>query len=243
MKKIALITGGSRGIGRAITLQLAESGYRVLINYHTNLQAAEDTLNQVLKKGGEGELFQCNIGDHNEVTKAFTKWKAQNEGKIISVLINNAGIRKDNLFVWIEPEQWNSVLDTNLNSFYFVTRQVIQDMIINKFGRIVNIVSLSGLKGMPGQVNYSAAKAGVIGATKALAQEVGKKNITVNAVAPGFIKTEMTQDLDEAGLKKLVPLNRFGEAEEVADLVSFLVSDKAGYITGEIISINGGLYT
>jgi 3-oxoacyl-[acyl-carrier protein] reductase len=243
MKKIALITGGSRGIGRAITLQLAESGYRVLINYHTNLSAAEETLNEVHKKGGEGELFQCNIGDFKEVTDAFSRWKTQNEGQIISVLINNAGIRKDNLFVWIEPEQWDSVLNTNLNSFYFVTKQVIQDMIINKFGRIVNIVSLSGLKGMPGQVNYSAAKAGVIGATKALAQEVGKKNITVNAVAPGFIKTDMTYDLDESALKKLVPLNRFGEAEEVADLVSFLISDKAGYITGEIISINGGLYT
>jgi 3-oxoacyl-[acyl-carrier protein] reductase len=243
MKRIALITGGSRGIGKAITLQLAESGYRVLINYHTNQQAAEETLNEVLNKGGEGELFQCNVGDFDEVTKAFLKWKTQNEGKIISVLVNNAGIRKDNLFVWTEPEQWDSVLNTNLNSFYFVTKQVIQDMILNKFGRIVNIVSLSGLKGMPGQVNYSAAKAGVIGATKALAQEVGRKNITVNAVAPGFIKTDMTRDLDEMSLKKLVPLNRFGEAEEVADLVSFLISDKAGYITGEIISINGGLYT
>jgi 3-oxoacyl-[acyl-carrier protein] reductase len=243
MKKIALITGGSRGIGKAVTLQLAESGYRVLINYHTNLAAAEDTLNEVLNKGGEGELFQCNVGDLNEVLNTFAKWKVQNEGEIISVLINNAGIRKDNLFVWTDPVQWDSVIDTNLNSFYNVTRQVIQDMILNKFGRIVNIVSLSGIKGMPGQVNYSAAKAGVIGATKALAQEVGKKNITVNAVAPGFIKTDMTQDLDEASLKKLVPLNRFGEAEEVADLVSFLISEKAGYITGEIISVNGGLYT
>jgi 3-oxoacyl-[acyl-carrier protein] reductase len=243
MKKIALVTGGSRGIGKAITLQLAESGYRVLVNYHTNLKAAEETLDEVVKKGGEGELFQCNVGDPEEVAKAFSAWKSKNEGKIISVLINNAGIRKDNLFVWIEPGQWDSVINTNLNSFYYITRQIIQDMIINKFGRIVNIVSLSGLKGMPGQVNYSAAKAGVIGATKALAQEVGKKNITVNAIAPGFIKTEMTQDLDESGLKKLIPLNRFGEANEVADLVSFLVSEKAGYITGEVISINGGLYT
>jgi 3-oxoacyl-[acyl-carrier protein] reductase len=243
MKKIALITGGSRGIGKAITLKLAESGFRVLINYHTNLLAAEETLNEVLKKGGEGELFPCNVSVLKDVNDAFLKWKLQNEGRIISVLINNAGIRKDNLFVWTEPEQWDSVLNTNLNSFYFVTKQVIQDMILNKFGRIVNIVSLSGIKGMPGQVNYSAAKAGVIGATKALAQEVGRKNITVNAVAPGFIKTDMTRDLDEINLKKLVPLNRFGEAEEVADLVSFLVSDKAGYISGEIISINGGLYT
>jgi 3-oxoacyl-[acyl-carrier protein] reductase len=243
MKKIALITGGSRGIGKAITLQLAKSGYSVLINYHTNLQSAEETLTEVIHAGGEGELFQCNVGDLKEVSEAFAKWKIHNEDKTISVLINNAGIRKDNLFVWIEPEQWDSVLNTNLNSFYYVTKQVIQDMILNKFGRIVNIVSLSGIKGMPGQVNYSAAKAGVIGATKALAQEVGRKNITVNAVAPGFIKTDMTRDLDELNLKKLVPLNRFGEAEEVADLVSFLISDKAGYITGETISINGGLYT
>jgi 3-oxoacyl-[acyl-carrier protein] reductase len=243
MKQIALITGGSRGIGKAITLQLAENGYYVLINYHANPQAAEETLAEVKKRGGEGELFLCNISDGNCVAEAFNNWKTQNQGKTISILINNAGIRIDNLFVFMDNNQWNDVIDTNMNSFYHVTRQVIQDMVINKFGRIVNIVSLSGLKGLPGQVNYSAAKAGVIGATKALAQEVGKKNITVNAVAPGFIKTDMTHDLDETALSKNVPLNRFGKPEEVADLVSFLVSDKAGYITGEVISINGGLYT
>lgn len=243
MKKIALITGGSRGIGRAISLQLASDGYYIIVNYNTNLEAAEQVIYDIEKGGGHGELLQFNVGEHLEVKRAIDKWKSAHEGETISVLINNAGIRKDNLFVWIEEEQWDRVISTNLDSFYYVTRQLIQDMIINKYGRIVNIVSLSGLKGMPGQVNYSAAKAGVIGATKALALEVGKKNITVNAVAPGFIKTDMTKDLDELTLKKLIPLNRFGDPEEVADLVSFLISEKASYITGEVISINGGIYT
>lgn len=243
MKKIALITGGSRGIGKAISLQLARDGYKVLINFCSNKQAAEKTLNELISIGAEGELMQFDVADKNSISEAFSLWKEKNEGQIISILINNAGIRKDNLFVFTDDKQWDDVINTNLNSFYHITRQVIQDMVINKFGRIVNIVSLSGLKGMAGQVNYSASKAGVIGATKALAQEVGKKNITVNAVAPGFIRTDMTQELDEATLKKNIPLNRFGEPEEVASLVSFLVSENAGYITGEVISINGGLYS
>jgi 3-oxoacyl-[acyl-carrier protein] reductase len=243
MKKIALITGGSRGIGKAISCQLALDGYYVLINYHTNIEIAGQTLAEIESNGGHGELLPFNVADRAEVKQVLNNWKSKNEGESISVLINNAGIRKDNLFIWIEEEQWDRVIDTNLSSFYNITRLLIQDMIIKKFGRIVNIVSLSGLKGMPGQVNYSAAKAGVIGATKALSLEVGKKNITVNAVAPGFIKTDMTKDMDEETLKKLIPLNRFGNPEEVADLVSFLVSDKASYITGEVISINGGIYT
>jgi 3-oxoacyl-[acyl-carrier protein] reductase len=243
MKKIALITGGSRGIGKAISCQLALDGFYVLINYQTNIDAATQTLTEIEAEGGHGELLPFNVADRVEVKQALNNWKSKNEGESISILINNAGIRKDNLFIWIEEEQWDRVISTNLNSFYYITRQLIQDMIIGKYGRIVNIVSLSGLKGMPGQVNYSAAKAGVIGATKALAQEVGKKNITVNAVAPGFIKTDMTKDLDEETLKKLIPLNRFGNPDEVADLVSFLVSEKATYITGEVISINGGIYT
>lgn len=243
MSKIALITGGSRGIGKAIVLQLALEGYYVLINFHSNNSAAENTLNEVVENGGKGELLQFDISDPKETIATLNNWKINNEGKIIEILINNAGIRKDNLMIWIEPDQWNEVINTNLNSFYFITRQLLQDMLLNKFGRIVNIVSLSGQKGMAGQVNYSAAKGGVIAATKALGQEIGKKKVTVNAVAPGFIKTEMTQDLDESVLKKMIPLKRFGEPEEVAHLVSFLVSEKANYITGEVISINGGLYT
>jgi 3-oxoacyl-[acyl-carrier protein] reductase len=243
MSKIVLITGGSRGIGKAIALQLASEGYYVLINYHSNHEAATNTLKKLVEEGGKGELLQFDISDPEETTNAINKWKVSNEGAKIEILINNAGIRKDNLLIWIEPDQWYDVINTNLNSFYFLTRQLLQDMLLNKFGRIINIVSLSGQKGMAGQVNYSAAKGGIIAATKALAQEVGKKKVTVNAVAPGFIKTDMTQDLDEGNLKKSIPLNRFGKPEEVAYLVSFLVSEKANYITGEVISINGGLYT
>jgi len=145
--------------------------------------------------------------------------------------------------VWMKQEDWSEVIDINLNGFFYVTRFLLQDMVINKFGRIINIVSLSGVKGLPGQTNYSAAKAGVIGATKALAQEVAKKKVTVNAIAPGFIATDMTRDLDEKELKRLIPMNRFGKPEEVADLVQFLASENASYITGEVININGGLYT
>ena len=178
-----------------------------------------------------------------ETEEVLKKWMDQNKDKYIEVLINNAGIRKDMLLMWMENEQWFDVLNTNLTGFFFVTRFLLKDMLINKYGRIVNIVSLSGLKGLPGQFNYSAAKGGVIAATKALAQEIGKKNVTVNAVAPGFIKTDMTKELNEKELKSLIPLNRFGEPEEVAELVGFLASEKASYITGEVISVNGGLYT
>lgn len=243
MSRIALISGGSRGIGKAIAIQLASDGMHVIINYLKNEKAARETLKIIHENGGSAELLQFDASKLPEVERAIEKWKELNEGKTIQVLVNNAGIRKDNLLAFMEYDQWKDVISTNLDGFYFLTRQLIQDMIISKFGRIINIVSLSGEKGMAGQVNYSAAKGGVIAATKALAQEVGKKKITVNAISPGFIRTEMIKDLDEAVLKKLIPLNRFGESEEVAYLVSFLASEKAGYITGEVISINGGLYT
>jgi 3-oxoacyl-[acyl-carrier protein] reductase len=177
------------------------------------------------------------------VAEALAAWKAQHPNDYISVVVNNAGIRKDNLMMWMPEEEWRSVLSTSLDGFYNVTQPLVKDMLVKKWGRIVNVASLSGIKGMPGQVNYSAAKGGLIAATKALAQEVAKKRVTVNAVAPGFIKSDMTSDLNEAELKKLVPAGRFGEPEEVADLVAFLVSDAAAYITGEVISINGGIYT
>jgi 3-oxoacyl-[acyl-carrier protein] reductase len=158
-------------------------------------------------------------------------------------LVNNAGIRKDNLMLWMEPAEWDSVIDTNLNGMFNITRLLVKDMMVRRFGRIVNVVSLSGIKGLPGQTNYSAAKGGVIAATKALALEVAKKGVTVNGVAPGFITSDMTSVLDEAALKKQIPVERFGKPEEVAALVAFLVSPEASYITGEIISINGGIYT
>ena len=210
--KYALVTGGSRGIGREICLMLARSGYYVLINYRSNADEAQRTLEGVRAAG-------------------------------IEVVVNNAGIRSDTLMMWMEPQQWHSVVDTGLGGFYNVTRPLLKDMLVKRFGRIVNIVSLSGIKGLPGQTNYSAAKGGVIAATKALAQEVAKKGVTVNAIAPGFVRTDMTADLDEAELKKQIPAGRFCEADEVADLAMFLISEQASYITGEVISINGGLYT
>lgn len=241
--KIALVTGGSRGIGESICVRLAETGCYVLINYNKNTDAAKETLEKVKQAGSDGELIPFDISNSESIKAALENWKEKNKDKHISILVNNAGIRKDNLMMWMNDNEWSEVIDTNLGSFFFVTKLLLQDMLVNKFGRIVNIVSLSGIKGLPGQVNYSAAKAGVIGATKALAQEVGKKNVTVNCIAPGFIRTDMTKDLDEKELKKLIPLNRFGSPEEVAHLASFLASDHASYITGEVISVNGGLYT
>jgi 3-oxoacyl-[acyl-carrier protein] reductase len=218
-------------------------GYHVLINYLSKKEEALHTLDLVKEAGSDGTIMQFDVTDNTQVESILGKWQEDNSSSYIEVLVNNAGIRKDMLMIWMENKQWQDVLNTNLNGFFYVTRFVLKNMLVSKYGRIVNVVSLSGLKGLPGQVNYSAAKAGVIGATKALAQEIGKKKVTVNAVAPGFIKTDMTKDLDENELKNLIPLNRFGLPEEVADAVCFLASDKASYITGEVISVNGGLYT
>ena len=238
--KCALVTGGSRGIGRAICAKLAAMGYYVLINYKSNTEEANNTLQQI---GGNGELLQFDVADKKDINKVLGGWITANEDKVIEVLVNNAGIREDSLMAWLKDEQWDSVIKTSLDSFFYVTRLVLEGMMMNRYGRIVNIVSLSGLKGQAGQTNYSAAKAGVIGATKALAQEVGRSGITVNAVAPGFIKTDMTEGLDEKELKKQIPVNRFGLPEEVAHAVGFLASKEAGYITAEVLSINGGLYS
>lgn len=242
--KCALVTGGSRGIGSAICQKLAvDTDYHIIINYHSNKVAAEQTLEEVKKLGATAEIIQFNVSDFEEVKNTLTQWQEANPDALVEAIVNNAGITKDGLFMWMSPEDWSSVVNTSLNGFFNVTNFFIQKMLRNKYGRIVNIVSLSGVKGTPGQTNYSAAKGAVVAATKALAQEVAKRNITVNAVAPGFIRTDMTSQLDEKELIKLVPVNRFGEAEEVADLVSFLVSKKASYITGEIININGGIYS
>ncbi|MBO4416968.1 MAG: 3-oxoacyl-ACP reductase FabG [Bacteroidales bacterium] len=240
--KTALVTGGGRGIGRAICIRLAKEGYYVIVNYVSNEAAAEETLAAIKADGGDGETMRFDVSDPAAVKESISAWQAAHPEEYIEVLVNNAGIRKDNLMIWMEDAEWQSVLDTNLCGFYNVTKQLLQPMILKKFGRIISVASLSGLKGLPGQVNYSAAKGGLIAATKALAQEVGRKNITVNAVAPGFIVSDMTNGLDEAALKKDIPVGRFGRPEEVAAVVSFLASREASYVTGECISINGGLY-
>ncbi len=241
--EFALVTGGSRGIGKAVAMRLAADGMPVVINYKSNTAAAEETKQAIETAGGRCELLPFDTSDPKAIEAAMEQWQAAHPDDYISVLVNNAGIRQDNIMVFMTDEQWHSVLDTTLNGFFYLTRHVVKDMMTKRNGRIVNVVSLSGLKGMPGQTNYSAAKAAVIGATKALAQEVAPRKVTVNAVAPGFIATDMTKDLDEGELKKLIPTGRFGKPEEVAALVSFLASKEAAYITGQVISINGGLYT
>lgn len=241
--KSSLVTGGSRGIGRAICVKLAELGYHVVINYKGNEAAANETLELVKAKGATGELLKFDVASKEEIQSVLGTWIETNTDKVLEVLVNNAGIKHDVLMFWMKDDQWNDVVRTSLDGFFYTTRLVVSNMLTKRYGRIINIVSLSGLKGAPGQVNYSAAKAGVIGATKALAQEIGKRNITVNAIAPGFIKTDMTEDLNEKELRTMIPVNRFGTPEEVAHVVGFLVAKEAAYITGEVISVNGGLYT
>lgn len=241
--KYALITGASRGLGKAVALRLAKDGFAVIINYQSNKEAAEETLKLVHEAGGIGELLPFDVADSKAIETALESWQTAHPDEYISVLVNNAGIRKDNLMIFMQENEWNNVVDTTLNGFFYITRRLLKDMITHRNGRIINMSSLSGLKGLPGQTNYSAAKAALIGATKALAQEVAARKITVNAIAPGFISTDMTKELNEAELKKLIPMGRFGKPEEVASLTSFLASDEAAYITGQVISINGGLYT
>ena len=238
--KIALVTGGSRGIGKAVCLKLASEGYHVIINYVSNDEAARATLEQITAAGGS--CAPPSAGDYEATVSALKAWQQAHPDEFVEVLVNNAGIRRDNLLLWMEQDDWYKVMKTNLDSFYNVTRPLLQPMVVHKRGRIVNMASLSGQKGLPGQTNYSAAKGGIIAATKALAQEVAARKVTVNAVAPGFIRTDMVEGLDEAELKKTIPAKRFGEPEEVAELVAFLVSDKAAYINGQTIGINGGLY-
>lgn len=240
----ALVTGASRGLGKAIALQLAKDhGLYVLVNYSSNKNAGQETLGEIKKLGGNGELIPFNVQIKSEVNEALNSWQEKNKESFISVLVNNAGITKDGMFMWMPEKDWDDVLNISSKGMFNVTQNIIQQMLRKRYGRIINIVSLSGLKGVPGQTNYSAAKGAVIAATKALAQEVAKRKITVNAVAPGFIKTDMTAGLDENELSKLVPMQRFGNPEEVAHLVSFLASEKAAYITGEIVNINGGIYS
>ncbi len=241
--RYAIVTGGSRGIGRAVCLRLAAMGYNVLLTYHTNDALAASVTEEVSALGVSCEELRFDVRDAAESESVLGGWLNAHPEARMEVLVNNAGFRRDNLFLWQTEEDWRSVLEVSLWGFLHVTQLVLKRMVVQRYGRIVNVASLSGIKGLVGQTNYSAAKGGLIAATKALSQEVARRGITVNAVAPGFIATDMTADLDEAQLKALIPMQRFGTADEVASVVGFLASREASYVTGEVISINGGLYT
>ena len=242
--KYALVTGGSRGLGRAVCLRLAQMGLPVIVNYQRNRSAAEAVVGEIEALGGQAELLPFDVADPVATDAALEQWESAHPDDYVGVLVNNAGIRRDNVMFMMTDEDWHGVLDTTMNGFFYVTRRLLKHMMPRRRGgRIINMASLSGLKGLPGQTNYSAAKAALIGATKALAQEVAPRQVTVNAIAPGFIATDMTSDLNEQELTKLIPAGRFGRPEEVAALAAFLASDEAAYITGQVISINGGLYT
>ena len=241
--KCALVTGASRGLGRAIAIQLAKDlELHIIINFAGNEVAALETKAIIEANGGTAELMQFDVKSSEEVRTNISEWIVNHPNDNIEVLVNNAGITRDNIFPMVNEQDWDDVMDTSVKGMYNCTQAVIQKMLRNRSGRIINIASLSGLKGVPGQTNYSAAKGAMIASTKALSQEIAKRKITVNAIAPGFIESDMTSDLDQDQLKQMVPANRFGLPEEVAYLASFLASDKASYITGEVININGGIY-
>lgn len=242
MKEIVLVTGGSKGIGKATCMQLSSRGFHVLINYNNSEEEANLIKNTILNLGGSAEVLKFDVKNITQTQNVIDNWYAKSN-HYITALVNNAGITKDNVFPFISETDWNDVIATNLTGFYNVTKIVLPKMLKHRYGNIVNVSSTAGLTGVYGQTNYAAAKAGLIGATKSLALETAKKGIRVNAVAPGFINTEMTSELDREKLEKAIPMNRFGSAEEVAKVISFLLSGNSSYITGETISINGGLYT
>jgi len=236
--KIALVIGGSRGIGRAIALRLAGSGFDIWLTYHSNVDAAKEVQAEIEALGRSCEIMGFDVSDF-EATKAALAEKCDQQAP--DVVVFNSGIIRDNLMVWMTKDEWDAVIDTNLSGFYNVTKAVLFPMLREKRGRIVAISSTAGQIGQAGQVNYSASKAGLIGAVKALAREVGKKNIMVNVVAPGVISTDMTADLPEKEVKKIIPLSRFGVVEDVAATVNFLCSEEQSYIHGQVIGVNGGL--
>lgn len=236
----ALVTGASRGIGRAIAIQLAKDGYRVIINYKSNHEAARETLRLITEAGGEAELLPFDVSQPDAINVAMDQWEASNPDAFIEVLVNNAGIVRDDIMLNLEPQAWHDVLDTNLNGFFYVTKRVLENMVMNHSGRIINMSSIAGTTGYKGKVSYSAAKSALVGVTRSLAYELAPKKITVNAIAPSLVETDMTKDIEKYDIKNTSPMGRLCKPEEVAYLVSFLVSDKAAYISGQIIGINGG---
>ncbi|MEB3214034.1 MAG: 3-oxoacyl-[acyl-carrier-protein] reductase [Leptolyngbyaceae bacterium] len=238
--KVALVTGASRGIGRAIALALAACGAKVVVNYASSAQAAEEVVAEIQTMGTEAIALKADVSNAEEIDELFKavmdKW-----GRI-DVLVNNAGITRDTLLLRMKPEDWQRVMDLNLTGVFLCTRLAAKIMLKQKSGRIINIASVSGLMGNPGQANYSAAKAGVVGFTKTVAKELATRGVTVNAVAPGFIATDMTQDVKAEEILKFIPLGRYGTADEVAGLVRFLAADPAAaYITGQTINVDGGM--
>lgn len=241
MAKEVLITGSSRGIGKACAIYLAKNGFDIVLHCNKNISKAEEVLTEIKEIGVNGRILQFDIKDRNSCREAISSDIATHGCYYGTVL--NAGIAKDNVFPIMEDEEWDDVINTNLGGFYNILKPIVMAMIEERIkGRIVAMSSISGLRGNRGQVNYSASKAGIIGAVKALSLELAKRKITVNAIAPGIIDTDMIQDIPQDEVKKLIPMKRFGKPEEVASLVNYLMSEDAGYITGQVISVNGGLF-
>lgn len=241
--RVALVTGASRGIGRAIAVALAQPGWSLLINYSSNAAAAEETARAVREKGAEAFLVPFNVAEGDAVREAF-KAILKDHGRL-DVLVNNAGITRDNLLVLMKPGEWDEVLDTNLKGTFLCSQAAVKPMMRQRYGRIVCVASVVGVMGNAGQCNYAAAKAGMIGFTRSLAREIVSRNVTVNAVAPGYIETDMTNNLPEKAREAVlaqIPAGRVGKPEEVAEAVKFLVSEQAGYITGQVIHVNGGMF-
>lgn len=240
--RVAVVTGASRGIGRAIALDLAQRGASVVVNYNSNAAAAEEVVAAIAEMGGQARAIQADVSGLEQAT-ALIDGAIEAFGKV-DILVNNAGTTRDTLIMRMKEEEWDIVLSTNLKSAWNCCKAVVRPMMKNRYGRIVNITSVSGIAGNEGQTNYSASKAGLIGLTKSLAREVGSRGITVNAVAPGFVLTDLTSDLPEALMEALherLVIKRLGTAEEMAHAVAFLASDEASYITGQVLSVDGGL--